>query len=199
MSHTVYLLRHGESETNAMRMFGSRTINPPLTEAGIKQITKQAESLKDVSFDAAYASTLRRTRQSAGIVSRKNNLDIEFSENLMEIDLGNLEGKTFEETWETYQGVLNSWQDGNFNSGFPGGETFNDVKHRLNEFLDNIDPADKNNILVVGHGLLFMVILWHFCEHDGTGIHEYGMGRGHLSVISGNDKIYSMVKFNISP
>jgi len=163
------------------------------------QIIKQADFLKKVSIEAIYASPLRRTRQSAAIISERNNLDVEFSDKLMEIDLGNLEGTTFKDSMGTYERVLKEWQDRNFNSGFPGGETFNDVKSRLNEFLDEIEKREAINILVIGHGLLFLVVLWYYCKNEKTPIYDYAMGRGHLSIIKGKERSYILDRFNISP
>ena len=41
---TFYLLRYGESEANANRIFAAK--DPPLIERGIKQAAMQAEMLK---------------------------------------------------------------------------------------------------------------------------------------------------------
>ena len=217
---TLYLLRHGESVANVERVFAARGIDPPLSDTGIQQVTMQAKSLRELSlnsqfeFSALYASPLLRTRHTAEIVCQWCGLEPIFSDDLMELDVGVLDGESQDEPvkWAMYEEVIKKWDKGLHNVGFQGGETLNDIESRFSRFLEELEnkrPEPKKEarneikrserILVVGHCLLFMAVIWLFCENHGPTIEDGHMGRGHLSIISKNNDRFRLLKFNISP
>ena len=198
MTHlTLYLLRHGESVANVERVFAAKKIDPPLSDTGIQQITMQAKSLKNLSlnsnfeFSALYTSPLLRTRHD-----------------LMEINVGILDGEDQEDAvkWAMYEGVIEKWNQGLYNVSFQAGESLNDVGTRFSRFLQELEDKQSEssgegneNILVVGHCLLFMAVIWLFCENHGHTLEDGHMGRGHLSIISKSNDRFRLLKFNISP
>ncbi|MBW2060927.1 MAG: histidine phosphatase family protein [Deltaproteobacteria bacterium] len=198
---TLYLLRHGESEANVRQVFAARKIDPPLSDNGIHQASRQAESLKTVEFSAMYASPLLRTRQTAEIVSRSCGLEPVFSSDLLEIDVGVLDGEPEHEprTWAVYERVIQDWEQGLASRGFPGGETLNDVAKRLGAFLTGLEAGRQTPVLIVGHCLLFMAAIWLFCKNHGPGLEDGHMGRGHLTIIGKRDDGFHILAFNISP
>ncbi|MBM3237648.1 histidine phosphatase family protein [Candidatus Poribacteria bacterium] len=225
---TLYLLRHGESVANVERVFAARKIDPPLSDRGIQQITMQAKSLRDLSlnspfeFSALYASPLLRAKHTAEIVSQWCGLEPIFSEDLMEVDVGILDGENQEDAvkWAMYENVMKKWEQGLNDVGFQGGESLNDIECRFRRFLEELEnkrpewereapaePEDETqnrikqskDILVVGHCLLFMAVIWLFCENHGPTLEDGHMGRGHLSVISRNNDRFRLLKFNIPP
>ena len=198
---TLYLLRHGESAANVKRVFASLRIDPPLSDAGIRQAAAQAESLKDIEFSAIYSSHLLRARQTAEIVGQRCGIGPTISEALHEVDVGILDGKDQDaaQNWEDFMSIMGEWNRGFPDAGFPGGETLNDVEARLRAFLDGLGDEREKPVLVVGHSLVFMAIFWLFCEPCSPEFHDGYMGRGHLSVISGNDGKFRILKFNIPP
>ena len=198
---TLYLLRHGESVANMGRVFAARKIDPPLSDMGIQQATMQAESLRSIEFSAMYVSPLLRTRQTAEIVSRRCGLEPIFSETLQEIDVGVLDGENQDDPqrWTVYKEVVEKWEHGLTHVGFPGGERLKDVGDRFTSFLDGLARNPQKPILVVGHCLLFMVVIWLFCENHGPSLEDGHMGRGHLSIISKTGDGFRLLKFNLSP
>jgi aminoglycoside 6'-N-acetyltransferase I len=68
---TVYVLRHGESAVNAGRQ-SAGTVGPlgsSLTEAGRAQAMSRAAALREVRFDAIYASDLARASETAALLA----------------------------------------------------------------------------------------------------------------------------------
>jgi broad specificity phosphatase PhoE len=265
---TLYLLRHGESLANVERVFAARKIDPPLSDTGIQQITMQAKSLRDLilnsrlEFSALYASPLLRAKHTAEIVSQWCGLKPLFSDDLMEVDVGVLDGEDQGDVvkWAMYENVMKKWEQGLHNVGFQGGESLNDIECRFRRFLEELEnkrpeweresrfsgsrkagtpaePRDETqnrikrgspreiiaiehgcsksyisrgeNILVVGHCLLFMAVIWLFCENHGPTLEDGHMGRGHLSIIRNNplapfikgdnNDRFRLLKFNIPP
>jgi len=197
----LYLLRHGESEANAQRVFASRKIDPPLTRAGVRQATMQAEALSSVGLSAIYASPLRRARQTAEIVARRCGLGVTLSEALIEGHVGCLDGEQIDdpEKWAIWESVINQWEQGRFDVAFPGGETLAEVEGRFRRFLSGLGSSQEGPALIVGHGILFLAVIRGMCENRGPGIRDNYMGRGHLSMVSWTGDRLRVLKFNVSP
>ena len=157
----IFIVRHGESYGNLHGKIASVT-DLPLTEKGIKQakITKDAlgSRLKTSNFDYVFSSTLKRARQTADIIVG-NELEIVELDNLVEMNLGILEGLTFPEKEERYP---------QFDMGpdlstitVPEGESFQDVLLRCRNFINEYLTAElaNSNILIVAHGITKRVLI----------------------------------------
>jgi broad specificity phosphatase PhoE len=200
----LYLLRHGESVANVERVFAARKVDPPLSDVGIQQATMQAESLKPIDFSAMYASPLLRARQTAQIVSQHCPLEPILSNALQEVNVGILDGEDQNDprNWGAYERVVKKWERGLTHVGFPGGESLNDIGDRFKSFLNGLEGEQQKPILAIGHCLLFMAVIWLFCENHGSELEDGHMGRGHLSIISGSsgsDDRFRILKFDIPP
>jgi probable phosphoglycerate mutase len=67
---TFYLVRHGESEGNAARVFTGQ-LDSPLTARGRRQAEAVAEELAKVNFDRIVSSDLSRTRDTAEVIAKR--------------------------------------------------------------------------------------------------------------------------------
>ena len=88
----VYLIRHAESLKNKDGL--DRTTETPLSENGSKQAETVAKRIENIKIDIIYSSSYQRARQTAEIISKKNNTPIELWEHLIE---ANTQKETFEE------------------------------------------------------------------------------------------------------
>ena len=81
----LFLARHGQSYGNLDFALGPDT---DLTDLGRDQATKLGRWLGDQGYDftALYCSTLRRARQTAGIINRHFGLEITFDPDLRETE-----------------------------------------------------------------------------------------------------------------
>lgn len=197
----LFLLRHGESTANVEKIFASQKHDVPLSENGVRQVEVQAEKLKSVRFSAMYSSTMLRARQTSEIVSRFCRLEPEFAGALLEVDVGVLEGKTERDGRHRamYERVVSSWDRGLSDVPFPHGESLRDVERRLAEFLDRVEQMHRGNVLLVGHCLLFGVLIRRYCGGLGPSFENYHMGRGRLSIVKRVPDGYQLVKFNLPP
>jgi broad specificity phosphatase PhoE len=62
----VYVIRHGESENNRAKLW-TGWLDVSLTEKGVEDAEKAHRYLQGISFDAVYASDLKRAKQTAEI------------------------------------------------------------------------------------------------------------------------------------
>ena len=136
-SLTLYLARHGESLSNSKNVFIGRSEDPFLTEKGISQAHSLAKSLKNKQIAAIFSSTLLRTRQTAQIIADELCLPVSFSVDLIEVNLGLLDGHDIANPafLSVYQNTVTNWQRGYPQACIPKGESLLDVKMRLEHFL----------------------------------------------------------------
>ena len=144
----LYLIRHGESETNSKRMWtGWLDVN--LTEKGIEEAKNVANFLKDVKFDKVYSSDLKRACKTCE--NAIPGCEYEKLEILREINVGDLQGKTFEYCNSTYGEPLEEHKKtGDYKSY--GGESVEEFSKRLHDFADIVLKSGAENVAAFTHG-----------------------------------------------
>ena len=101
----IYLIRHGETSWNTLGRLQGRT-DIELNENGIRLAKITGEKLKDVHFDLAIASPLKRAYETAGLVLGDRNIPILTDERIEEISFGEWEGLCCRrENYQTLQQV----------------------------------------------------------------------------------------------
>jgi broad specificity phosphatase PhoE len=153
---TFYLVRHGESEGNAARVFTGQ-LDSPLTARGRRQAEAVAEELAKVNFDRIVSSDLSRTRDTAEVIAKRQGIPVEIIPELREINVGDRTGTSFDEA----RGLPN-WSDDGF-VAWPGGETLDQVLARTLGAIERLtrESAGKT-ILIVGHGGVNRILLSFF-------------------------------------
>lgn len=149
--NTFFLVRHGQGQHNIENVLSSQVSNAHhLTEQGKKEVHATARKLKKKSIDIIYASPFIRGRETAQIIAAELGIDpqdIVYDKRLGEISFGNLEGKST----SLYHSLFKTRRE-IFENAIPGGESFNDVRARVGEFLyEKNDAHESQNILVVSH------------------------------------------------
>ena len=153
---TFYLVRHGESEGNAARVFTGQS-DSPLTPRGRRQAEAIADELSTVKFDRIVTSDLSRTRDTAEAIAKRQGLTVEEFPELREIDVGERTGKGFDET-----AGLPDWKEDGF-VAWPRGETLDQVLRRVIGIVARLTrESPGKTILVVGHGGVNRILISHF-------------------------------------
>jgi len=148
-----FILRHGYSEMNKKDIIISTLPEKEecfLTSEGEEEIKTIAEFLKNekIKIDLMFSSDLLRTTQTAGIISKELGIDtIYFDERLRDIQAGIFEGKTTKE----YHSFWKTPKE-RFIKSPPEGESYNQVKMRIYQFLKEINKKyEGKTILIVSH------------------------------------------------
>jgi probable phosphoglycerate mutase len=130
-----------------------KVVDYPLTELGVAQATALAGRLgRSVAPAAIYSSPLRRAVQTAEIIGSATGGAVVIVEELRELNVGDLDGRSDEEAWAIHDQVLADWQAGRYDSAFPGGEDYHQASVRLAAGLRNaLRHPDGSHVLVVGH------------------------------------------------
>ena len=168
---TLYLVRHGETEHNRRNIIQGGGVDSELNAAGRAQAEALARRLRSVSFDALYASTLQRARQTADILARPHEpLSRTHLHDLSEMDWGVFEGEPPSEERDALMKALKSkWRDGAYDRAVEGGESIRDVQERAQRAIRHILTREVGRtVLVVTHGRYLRVLL-------ATILDDYGL------------------------
>ena len=129
-----------------------------LTERGRAEIAAACERLAGENIVALYASPVQRTRESAEIVSERLGLQIEFHDDLMELDFGEWTGTTFNAIRADPRWRL--WSQHRSLAKIPGGETMRAVQFRAVEALLEIGERHRDAAcVIVSHGDVIRSVL----------------------------------------
>lgn len=148
MALDLILVRHGETKLNAERVFmGHDPV--PLSPEGRRQVELLGERLRAARITRMVASDIRRTEESAEILSAPLGLSFEMDAGLREIDVGEAKGLAYAEAARRWPGVF----DPAGAERFPGGESFVEVADRAAAYLRRaVVHAGDGRVLVVTHG-----------------------------------------------
>lgn len=194
-----YFVRHGETEWNRENRLQGR-LDSPLTEKGKLQAKLLAERLASETFTAVISSTSGRAVQTAKLLIGDRDIPYFTDERLMEIDLGEWQGKTMSEIGELDLSRYHCYYNTPQLFANDQGETFVDVQKRVEEVLIDYEqrfPSGK--LLFVTHGVVIKVLLqiiykglpvgqiWDPPTIAGTSVTIMNSDRGNRELIAEGD------------
>jgi broad specificity phosphatase PhoE len=148
--HSVFLVRHGETEWSASGKHTSRT-DIELTPDGERAARTLGERLGGREFALVLSSPMRRARDTADLAGFAGRYEID--EDLKEFDYGDYEGLTTPEIREQRPGWY-LWRDGN-----PGGEVAAQVGERADRVIERALAAlPEGDVAMFAHGHLLRVL-----------------------------------------
>lgn len=148
----IYLVRHGETEFNAERRQQGH-MDSPLTALGRAQAQAVGHLLKRQVGDEAgwriVASPLGRAQHTAQIIGEALGLPVETDPRVIEVSFGQWDGRLRDELAVEFPDTFGR---GGWQFAAPGGETYESVEHRINDWLADLPPEPQRKIIVVCHG-----------------------------------------------
>jgi len=154
LRNTYFILRHGQTIYQTKKRQRSYPLpqknSVKLIKKGQSQIKKAGRALKKEKIDIIYSSDFLRTRQTAKIIAKKLAKKIIFDKRLRDINLGVYRGKSRARFRRDFPLSASKKR---FAKRPKGGESWEDVRKRMAEFLKEIDEKQRNKtILIVSHG-----------------------------------------------
>ena len=157
----LFLIRHGESEGNALRVVQGQGGDYALTARGREQAQSVGKLLDSLPVISLFASPLRRARETAELIvasltksisEDSSNSFLSFDRRLMEYDFGEMTGTPFKDLPEDY---MDFWRD--IRPEPPGAEGSDKFRERVDaattEYLRIVREAGPDSICVaVTHG-----------------------------------------------
>ena len=157
----LWWIRHGETAWNLdARIQGSSDVE--LNETGIAQARALAPRLKDVAFDAVYASDLARAHRTAALASP--GAVVRADRRLRELSYGVLEGARWADLTDEQAAVARHWQEDPVRRRLPGGgESYDDMTARVAAFVSDL-PAE-GRFAAFSHGGTIRSALYAILGH----------------------------------
>ena len=165
----IHLFRHGETDWNVEGRFQGLEISK-LTERGILQAQKLGNDIKDLKFENIYCSPSLRTKQTAFNIWPHQKKRIQYSDELLEINLGSMEGKLYSEVKENDFSSYDHFFNKPHLFSLKGAESFEQLTKRSYKIITNLSKLNMGGrIAIVSHGAFikaFMTLI------DKKKIHE---------------------------
>ena len=183
----LILIRHGEPDLSA------RSVDPPLSERGVRQAEETAARLSQEAIDALFSSPLLRARQTLDPLAQKLQLTPEVVEGLAEIDYW---GGRYISVEELRRAGGAAWED--FLRD-PVGTLGGDEKaflETVTNAMRSLTKREVKRVAVATHGfpinamlseILSMQGLTNFTPHHGSVTRLHADDAGQLRVLSINE------------
>lgn len=165
---TFLLIRHGESEWNALQKIQGQ-IDIPLSTKGLQQSEQIADFLSENHPDivSIHSSDLVRAAITAKNLADKLNLTFSQHPSLREIGRGDAEGLTYTGKKEVYDSLAKTLDEMYPNrtdrwkvSEVPGSETYEQASCRIRSTLEKIGSTNlEKKAAIITHGALIEVFL----------------------------------------
>jgi len=142
MSVKITYFVHGTTTDNE-RNISSGWFDAPLSELGIKQSIDLKSKIKNEKFDVVFSSDLKRAINSAKLTF-ENEVPIIPDTRLRECDYGDYNAKSSD--------VVEPMQQRMVAEKFPNGESYEDVKKRISDFLEFLKKNyEGKHVAIVAH------------------------------------------------
>ncbi|MDR2933843.1 MAG: histidine phosphatase family protein [Rickettsiales bacterium] len=167
MKKELYIFRHGETDWNKEGRSASWS-NIPLNQTGILQAENLSKVLKNIDLEIIYSSPILRALETAKIVAKNCNIKIITNDALKERNNGILVGSIIKKDFPYIYKKIGENRD----YTPPKGESLNQLKHRVINFIENIvQTSDKNIIGICTHNGVAMEILETYSDVKTIGFY----------------------------
>ena len=158
MADTVYLVRHGQTESSARLAYSGRS-DVALTDAGREQARHAARQLAGAGIDGVFSSPLSRARDTARAIADATGAPLTVDERLTEVDYGDFEGLDRAEASERFGRAFDDWRADPFGSPVPGMEPLGDALARARAATADALAACARPVIVGHQGILRIVLI----------------------------------------
>lgn len=181
----IYLARHGESQWNVLNKVQGQT-DIPLTDKGISQAKLLGKRLVGENIEKIYSSDLSRAYETAQIIGKIINVEVETMKEFREINFGIWEGLSKKELLTTYKTEYDMWMKNPESLCLKGAETLVELQARAMEGINKIINSSKNrynNILIVSHGATIKTLILGLLGISLNNFKNLTLGNVGLSII----------------
>jgi len=201
----LYFARHGETNSNLQKNVVS--FSDQLTDNGRKQARELAKRISNVSIDIILASPHKRAMETAKIISKKINKDIQEISLLGEKKWPQeIKGKSLKDP--EVEKIFELLKEKNITDPtwhYSNEENFFDIKKRTELFIEYISKLTYPNILIISHEYFIKMILatmmhgdhlsyeifrkfFHFTSLGNTSLTLCKKERGNWKLVTLNDQ-----------
>ncbi len=162
----IYLIRHCEAMGNLKRVFQGST-DCDISETGAKQLEYLKERFKNIRLDAVYSSPLIRARKTAEAVACGKGLEIITRRNLTELCGGVVEGRPFQEAFNSIPGLADTWNNHPQDFAPEGGEAMRNAYVRIYDEITELVRINRDKtVAAVSHGGVLRCLMCRVLYND---------------------------------
>ena len=191
----LFFVRHGLSSFNAKGLIQGRTDESYLTEEGYYQAKLTGEILNQVNIDEIYSSPLVRASETAKTIEKhlNKNLEIQYDQNLLEVDLANWSGLKTTEIKEKFKSEYQIWKSNPENLSIKRDdetyyEPIKDLFIQAKKFIDAITNKNSNcenkNILIIAHNAILRCLILHLINKPNKGFRKIKLDNASISILN---------------
>ncbi|APU70541.1 phosphoglycerate mutase [Companilactobacillus crustorum] len=181
----LYIVRHGETDTNYEGRINGMSTDKPLNANGIKQVETLEKQIDINKFDEVYSSPMKRAMQTAEILNQGVH-EIHQDKRLYEADYGSWDGLKETDLRDKYPDAFdeNNFLLPTYTKYAKDGEEYSDVYRRVEDFMDDMGKKGNKKIMVVCHGFVsrsFLKVVTdaknisNIIQPDNAGVSKYGV------------------------
>jgi broad specificity phosphatase PhoE len=192
---TIYLIRHGATAANLENRFAGRTAEE-LNQSGCQQIEEVGRRLADKGITSIIASPLKRTCQSAEILSNFLRIPMTTDEAFNEIAIPHWDGLDKEIIKARFGQEYPEWQKKPPSFQAPGCETLVAVSERAVAGLERLilnHPGET--ILVVSHLIALRCLALHYQNQDLAQFRSIKIANASICHLVRNDSTQTVFTF----
>lgn len=158
----IYLIRHGQTDSNKSKTFQGRT-DTLLNDVGVIQAQKLASYFEQIHLDAVYCSCLKRAQMTAQPIADSHKLPIYTEADLQEVAFGDWEGMDYEAINAKWPGQIDMFFEKPGEVVPPHAEGFAAAQKRAVSVLHKIIEKEghEKDIAIVSHGGVIRLLI---CE-----------------------------------
>jgi probable phosphoglycerate mutase len=158
VASTLYLVRHGQTESSKRLAYSGRS-DVALTADGREQARSVAAKLADAGIDGVFSSPLSRARDTAQAIADATGAPLTVDERFTEVDYGRFEGVDRAGARELVGQPFEDWRADPFGSPVPGMEPLADALTRARAATADALAAHEHPVIVGHQGILRVVLV----------------------------------------
>lgn len=196
---TIYLLRHGaiQSPGEGRRYIGWQDL--ALNDGGRRQARAWSDYFSCMALDGIYCSDLIRCLETARIIAARCSLEPQALPELREISLGQWEGRRFDAVRAADPHEFQRRGEQIADHRPPGGESFNDLQHRVWPVFTELASGALQAVVLVTHAGVIRVLLCRLLGMPLKNLFRIGLAYGTLSIVEFGPQEYRVRAVNLPP
>ena len=197
----LILVRHGETEWNRQRRVQGLS-NLALNDTGKKQAEALGRALRNEKVGAIYSSPLRRAQETARAIRRFHKVDVEILDGLKELDVGDVDGMTYEDMKIHHGEFFVRWMTDFTSVRLPGGGFLPELREQCCTAIQDIVKkerkagTDDRVAVVVTHFFPLMCIICNSMGLDLSHCRRLRLDLASISILDFNTGSTVLVSLN---
>lgn len=196
MTTIVYLVRHGQTNSNIAGLCASRS-DEDLNDIGYAQARRLSARLATLPIASVFTSPLRRAYSTAVAVAEPHGIVPMIVDDLIEINHGDWQGLHIDEISHKWPEIWKQWMSDPSEVSLPNGESLVEVAERaIRAFRNIVDTDQDKQTIVISHEITTKLIVVSVLGASKNIYRRFEIGNASLSTIRFTHDQYQLLNLN---